>query len=354
MKTRFSLAKEIKGGFYRAVSPDAKKICVCFTNRPIGKVTLRSSGSQRTATRNGRGPDRLAVIELGSWKEIYSLPLLGESHSFSFFPDSETLYGETEPVPLTFESILIKLRTGSVERRRDEYDPKATLFAEALKDHILIGTRGTRLVQVEWPSFREILGVDVGEPRFIHLSDDRSRLIHMVGQALVCRRVDDFTVLWTREIDSEIDLAYRGVAGISYASANVGIAGDGNTVVLAARRAAYEGRPEKVYVEILDGKNGKPVSRWPKDGHDGVALSPDGRMLAIATLDGKDGYLEPGMRIHEVASGREITSVVHDRIPSEQRLAGSLNGSGSGFTPDGKYLITSNSLNVKIWQVTGG
>src|SRR5437667_319490 len=82
----------------------------------------------------------------------------------------KTRYGETEPVPLTFESILIKLRTGSVERRRDEYDPKATLFAEALKDHILIGTRGTRLVQVEWPSFREILGVDVGEPRFIHLS----------------------------------------------------------------------------------------------------------------------------------------------------------------------------------------
>ena len=138
-------------------------------------------------------------------------------------------------------------------------------------------------------------------------------------------------------------------------------------VALAPRRAAYQGKPEAFYVEILNGKDGKPIARWSRNGYDGVALSPDGKLLAIATLDAKrasfaetpvtgriktdDSHLEPTMHIHEVPSGREIATVIHDQISSNQRLGGSLNGSNSGFTPDGKYLITSNSFNVKIWEV---
>ena len=75
--------------------------------------------------------------------------------------------------------------------------------------------------------------------------------------------------------------------------------------------------------------------------------------IALAELAEKQGRLEPTVHVHEVPSGREIATVIHDRVPLNRRLGATLNGGGSGFTPDGKYLITSNSFNVKIWQVDG-
>ena len=309
-------------------------------------------------------------MELGSWKEIYSVPLSGEAFAsdFSFFSDGDRLYGVTEPTPLTKESMVIDLRSGEIEKHQDKYDPKTSVFGHALKDRILVGYRGDKLVQVEWPSLREIAAISIDrEHSFLGFTTDRTRLIHSVGQALVCRRVEDFGVLWTRQIDMAIDLTSRSTAGVANASARYGIAGDGGTVVLAPRRAAYQGKSEAFYVEILNGKDGKSIARWPRNGYEGVALSPDGKLLAVAKLEEKgpsfgdtpvtgrikteDAHLEPTMHIHEVPSGREIATVIHDRVPVNQRLGGSLSGSNSGFTPDGKYLITSNSFNVKIWQV---
>jgi hypothetical protein len=222
------------------------------------------------------------------------------------------------------------------------------------------------LVQLEWPTLREIAGVALtAGAGFLQLSADRTRLIHVVGQSLVSRRSDDFGVLWTRQIDSDIDMMELGPAGLSLSSAAYCLSGDGSIVALAPRRFGWFGKTEKSYLEILNGNDGQPIRRWPVDGFEGLALSPEGSLVAIAHMDeiaeshdenrGTTGVriasgLEPAMHIHEIPSGREVTSVVHDRVSVNQRLGGRLDGRLSGFTPDGKYLITSNSYKVKIWQ----
>jgi hypothetical protein len=369
-RMQFKLVKEITGAFYGGVSPDSRRICVCFTKKPIGSIVVRGSKSQRSVSRDPSGPVVLSVMELGSWKEIYSAPLSGDAFGsdFSFFSDGERLYGVSEPAPLTRESMVIDLRSGEIEKRQDKYDAKSSVFAQAFKDRILIGYRGDRLAQMEWPSLREIAGIST-EPdhSFLRFTTDRTRLIHTVGQSLVCRRVEDFGVLWTRQIDADIDLSSRSASEVANASASYVIAGDGGAVALAPRRAAYQGKSELFYIEILNGIDGKPIARWPRNGSDGVALSPNGKFLAIGKMEEKersytdtpvtgrikteDVHLEPTMHIHEVPSGREIATIIHERVSVNQRLGGGLKGSGSGFTPNGKYLVTSNNFNTRIWQV---
>jgi len=69
--------------------------------------------------------------------------------------------------------------------------------------------------------------------------------------------------------------------------------------------------------------------------------------------DSKSVDLEPTVHVYDVPSAREVATVVHDRVPRSQRLRATLNGSGFGFTPDGRYFIPSSNNKVKIWQLDG-
>src|SRR6266446_9942709 len=310
-KVQFKLVKEIKDAFYRAVSPDSRRICLCFTRKPVGRVILGVTGNQRTVSHDPPGPFAVAVVELGSWKEIYSAPLLGDTGLFSFFMDGDTLYGETVSLrfPVTRESMLIDLRTGSVEKPQKAYDKESTGYYSALKDHILIGVKGDReLVQVEWPSFREVVRITVeGNVSVFRLTADRKHLIHLVDQSLVCRRVEDFGVVWTRQIDPDIDLKAKDSRWSDpekaphLADAAYCISADGNRVAVAPGQASDVGKPGRFYLEILNGKDGTPVVRWSKDRHDGIEFSPDGRLLALAELaDSKSVDLEPTVHVYDV------------------------------------------------------
>jgi hypothetical protein len=105
------------------------------------------------------------------------------------------------------------------------------------------------------------------------------------------------------------------------------------------------------YIEILSGDSGTPIVRWRKNPGDGLALSPDGKLLAVADLVEVGNDLEPTVHLYEVPSGREIGTAVHDRVSRTRRLGATLHGSALGFTDDGKYLVTGNSYKVKIWQM---
>jgi WD40 repeat protein len=107
----------------------------------------------------------------------------------------------------------------------------------------------------------------------------------------------------------------------------------------------------RCYLEILGGKDGTPVARWPLDYKDGIVLSPDGKLLALGeTVQNKAGQSEPTVHVYEVPSGREVARFVHDRVPWKNRVNAYL-VNGLEFTPDGRYLITSANNKVKIWQV---
>jgi hypothetical protein len=342
---KLTLAKEIKDAVLLAISPDDRRICLWFT-----KTTKAKADSSL-----------IVVLEIGTWKEIYSTRLPGEPMGFSFFLGGDALYGVTEPRALARKlsdrkSLVIDLRTGEVDQQAAPVTPDIAYYS-AFSRGVLIGIRGPReIVRAEWPSFRELASIQVDGRRRggLSLSGDRQRLIHVGDQSLVCRRTDDFGIVWIRKIDASINMGatLRGqdVPGASLSVAYSSSSADGGIVALGARRVKDSDAPLSFYIEILDGKDGGVVSRWPENPGDGIALSPDGKLLAIASLEQSPYVIEAVVNIHDVPSGKKVATAIHDRVSSNRRL-GVMHSHGFGFTPDGDYLITANSNRVKIWRV---
>jgi hypothetical protein len=322
-------------------------------------MTLRTVENQHCAKGEWTGPFSLKIVELGSWKELYTARIPGDPSSFSFFAGRDAVYGLCSTLqPITHHQIVVDLSTGRLEERQRVYDQNTAAYYDALFDSTLIGIRRHReLVQARWPDLSESLRVDAkGDASDFRFTGNRRILIHLVSQQLVCRRAEDFSVLWTRPIDADIDLSARmpwnlPENGPRLAWASYAISADGSTAAVAPRRVSYGGAKEQYYLEILNGKDGASVIRWPLDYKDGIVLSPHGKMLALGEVaEGKSGQLEPTVNIYSVPSGIKIATLLHDRVPWKNRVNAHLNG-GIEFTPDGRYLITSANNKVKIWAV---
>jgi hypothetical protein len=157
----FPLVKEFERVILKAVSPDSRRICIAIPGKSVSAAGARSNAERPTILEDS--PITIAIVEIGSWKHIYSAPVPFESR-FSFFPDGDRLYGRTtlkatrEGTQMEF--LVIDLRTGKTEKRQEKFNSKTTFYGGALRDNMLIGTRGGRLVKVEWPSFRELAAVE--------------------------------------------------------------------------------------------------------------------------------------------------------------------------------------------------
>jgi hypothetical protein len=187
VSARIGLIKEFNNAFLQAISSDSERICICY--------------------RGKKPPLRLVVVELNSWRELYSVSLPGLPSGFAFFPGGESLNGIVRPAVTVWNAMHIDLRTGSTETQSNPF------FGKAATRGILIGFRGKRLVQLEWPSLREIVGVEVANVDAVAMDKDRNRLIHVVGQELICRRIADFAVIWTRRISDEFDMSPPTTSG---------------------------------------------------------------------------------------------------------------------------------------------
>ena len=162
-------------------------------------------------------------------------------------------------------------------------------------------------------------------------------------------------MLWERPVDPEINLQekmrdWKNSITAPYVShADYAISADGSTAALAPRRPECYGQSRLFYLEIVDGRNGHPLVRWPVDYKDGLSLSPDGKLLAVAeAIQSKSGGFDAIARIYEVPSGKQVATVVHD---SARSLFNAKLTRGIHFTPDGRYFVTSGNNNVKIWSV---
>ena len=361
----FILSKELKGTFYRAISPDSRLLCVASMASPSGKISV-AGGNGAVVGYQPPSAFTLSVLEMGSWRSIYSASPGGGAGAFGFFLSSDTLYGETSVyshadgrISAIKHFMVINLGTGSIEEREQRVGERAYAGCQALKDSTLICTADNNdLLQVEWPSFQERVRVSgVGSVRSARFTGDRKTLVHLVGQRLFCRRTDDFSVLWTRDVDDNIDLSARmkwsDPAKAPYlSSAQYAVSADGTVVVLGVTGTSFEGGQKRFYTEVLDGRNGKPTARWPLDHGDDLVVSPDGALVGIAMIsDRQSGWIETTVRMFGVSSGRQVAEVIHDRLPRNRRLNASLLG-GVDFTPDGRYLITSANGSVKIWQLS--
>jgi hypothetical protein len=362
---QFKLVKELEDASWHSFSPDSQRMCVTYSKQPIGKFVMNRD---RIIAQQRPDNNFLSVIDLGSWKEVPIGSVSGGPVDFEFSEDSNFLFGEQRidplKVPPTAEWIRVDIRSFTVQTYRYSVT-QPSFHLQAFTGSKLIGTHGNRWVQVEWPSFKETSNVEMETPNEgFTLSPDRKLLLHTVKkeEKVVCRSTEDFKRIWTRTVDPEIDFNQtrlsQELGGGALRSVAAVISPDDETVAIGARRLAPNlaldayGRvnPLVAYVDILNGKDGSQIAKWALD-QEGIALSPKGRLIAIAKVEPVKGVgWQPTAHIHDIASGKEVATVVHDSVAGDKFLGTSLSR-GMSFTADGKYLVTSANNKVKIWEV---
>ena len=163
------------------------------------------------------------------------------------------------------------------------------------------------------------------------VSDDRKFLAYSFDHTLLCRRMSDLQIIWTRQL--------------KLFAPKVVVSASGSHVA-----AAFTDFKNEYNLAVYDGNTGKELTRLPVKGTDGIALSPDGKLVAVVERSiGKDHVAIPKINIYEVASGQQLASVTHDQISSGRRQFLE-SGCTVSFTSDGKYLITSGML-TKVWSL---
>ena len=279
----------------------------------------------------------------------------GHPGDFSFFAGSEALYGETTEIrqPLRVRRTVVSLESGRVEERQESYVPDSTRPYHAISDRVLIGlSRAGGLVKVRWPDFTELLRLPVEEAGAVLVSADKQRFIFLDGKFLVCRRSEDFSLLWN------VRLIHASTSGSTGMITSIVLVWRPlptrfplmAEVALAPSSAAYDDQPERFYFELLDGDKGTPIVRLALRHFDRIALSKDGRLLAIGQVtNDQSGGLKSIVQIYALPSGQEVATITHDQVSLRRRLLASI--SGIDFTADGRYLVTSANDNVKVWQL---
>jgi len=333
------LAKVFENTYLVAASPDGRKIAI-----------TRNHGNPRS--------ESLAVIDLDTWKELGSIGLLAPSASVSFFGSGESLYAETVPTEESHfarvERIVLNLTNWSIDRCTPHESADRVVVYQALKTNTLAGaelTRGkgmTGLVVASLPNYEETVRVpfsisDSVEPNYRHsniaISTNADHLAYGSARSIICRRISDLGLVWTREVEQEM-------FGVRYAS----ITPDGRRVAVAVMDTMFVADQRNFYVGVFDAQTGSPIARLHLNGTDCMALSPDGKLIAVENRRTPTPRVsQPVIEIYDIDSGLQIAEVIHDSHLATARDFG-FDQVRADFSADGKYLITSTT-HTKVWAL---
>lgn len=357
------LVKELKNAYLRALSPDGGKMCVYFTRHPNMTFTLRPGEKVRVEKGNPKEQE-LTVIQLGSWDAVYSdRQRRAPPGGISFFAESEAFYEETVSSILTdgfsaISQVVVNWKTGErVERTRSRSSDELSYFA--LGTNTLLGMdtstapfRHNVLTKAVLPDYVEVarvpFAVPDGEKQDGHetspfISANRQIFAYAFGHTIVCRRTEGFTVLWTQPIEKEF-----------FGTRRLTVSANGSRVAVAVIDTTLWEYQRRFYVSIYHGEDGREIVKLPVNGDQGVAVSPDGKLLAVGKRLAKSGDIQLLMEIYDIPSRRLVATGTHDRVPPGrfQNLNGVFdNDDGLQFTSDGKYLVTSGNNRVKVWEI---
>ena len=358
------LAIEFRGSYLLAVAPNAEQICLCSTANQQSSFFQRRGASASDPTGGPSSGSELRVTKLASGKPTFSARLPANAFSGSFFDDSNRLYVETlafKSAGLTYtEQAVVAIPTGSrVATRRRELSNSYSSYHWATKGENLIGVdlnnttrRFDHIFLAALPDFREIKRLPfrpTPEPEPFGDSDlffsaDRKIVAYSTGHTVLCRRTDDLSVVWSHRLPPDLQGASR-----------LALSAEGNLVAIAVIDTAFREQQKNCFVEIIEGPEGRLATRLPLNGDQGVALSPDGSRLALATrfpvFGTGDVELEIG--VYELARGVLVASGLHDRVPPGrlQNLNGLFTVHGLEFASDGKHLLSSGNNTTKVWSV---
>lgn len=358
------LGKEFQNAYLLATSPDARLMCLYFTQHPQDTFTFKHGTVQRDGANNTR--DSLQVIELGSWKTIYSAQLRQKALNASFFADSRRLYIETLGIPdQSFRSSqngVVNLLSGVFDERTQPVHPNGlTTYYSALAESILLGAefngqtgRYSALNRVGFPEYEEIARKPffierehepLGHDTDVVVSTDRNTLGYANGHAIVCRRTATLDVIWTSQVEPEYFGAVR-----------VAIAANGSRVAASVLDTTFIEQQRRYYIAVFDGEDGRILAKLPLKGGEGIAISPDGRLIAVGERINPAGTtkeVQLTISLMDIDSGRRVERFAHDRfsIGQGEWVNSHFGIGGLQFSSDGKYLITSGNNRVKIWPL---
>jgi hypothetical protein len=304
----------------------------------------------------------LEVIEIGTWRMIFSDSFQTRVRFASFFSDSKALIAETRIALYNKKSALhltlVNLQTGErIEKRHLPDNPYEGDSGIAIRDRILLvnhidwkSIEKCSLALVEFPTYQEIATVpfviESDEPEKSApadsrkgISDDREIFVYFYGQTLVCRSTKDLEILWTKRIDAPL-----GVQKI--------ISPNENYIAAAIADTPFRDLQKESYISIYNGKTGAKIRRLPLCGTEGLALSLNGNLLAVVEIKNDKNKKEYVLIVHiyDVKSGRVLASLEHDRI-KWQRHVFTKAVCNVYFTTDGQYLISSG-MNTKVWKLS--
>jgi hypothetical protein len=344
-----------------SLSPDGQEMCVYFTRHPNMTFNLRNGGKGRIASGNSE-EEELALIRLGIWDAVYSdQERQGPPGDISFFAEGEAFYEDTvffRPDGYAeYLNVVVNLKT--MEKKvRPRFPHTGNVSYRALRANTLLGTdsntspfRHNVLTRIILPDYRELGRVPFAVPdgkeqdgyeTFPFISADRQTLAYAFGHTIVCRRTKDCEVLWTQPVEKAMFGARR-----------LAVSSTGSRIAVAVIDSTIWDQQKQFYVAIYDGQNGRPVAKLSLNGDHGLAVSPDGRLLAIGKRIATPNYIQLRVECYDIESGQLISVGTHDRVPPGrfQILNAQFDSEyGLQYTADGKYLITSSNNNIKVWK----
>lgn len=347
--------KEFKHAYLAALSPDGRKLCLGFGKNLAISYRATPDRIERIGKRGGL---ELKVVEFGSWRELFSIAIPFPSDA-SFSNDSKMMVVNRLSIdPQGDGCLVLDLATGQIFNKVVP-PPNVLRTFYGYSDEILIATDSARNPEVGIESLMHVkledmstLRQELWRPIAIEsvtracfsplvMSLDRTRLVHCVGEHVLCRRSSDLGVLWTRTLDADFDI-WR-----------IAVASNGSYVAVASNEARLVADMLRYRVDILDARDGSTFASLQINGIEGIAVSNTGRLLAVGEqrrLRGRIERYELRVRVFDVTTGRQVADYYHDRIRKERGIIneGFIIG-GIQFTPDDQRIIGSGR-HTKVWD----
>ncbi len=355
LRISMKLEKVFPNGGSIQVSPDSTLGCLYLTNERDTKFKW-SGGIWRQNNKSSN--DELLVLEIGSWKILRSIQLFERFDWVRFFGEGKSIYMETASFWVDGKHIskrtIINIQSGKREDKLREVraNPLEIGLLNPADHGNLLGTERNgatgvdeALVLVAAPDYKEVRRVPLekADPRTQTdqiLSNDRKTFVDVRNSNVFYRRAEDLSVIWKQPFSDQMHPRWAMISA------------DGSRAAVVLLDTYYIPNQHVCYIEVLNTKDGTQVARIPVNGHEGTAISPHGKLLAVSQqemLNPKTRETRPTVNIYEVASGKRLTSITHDPLhpPGGPYIA----NLSPQFTSDGKYLISSGADGTKIWKI---
>lgn len=333
------LAKEFPASTVKAISPDGSKVCI-------------EDWMERGVP--------MRVLEIGTWRVLYSGTFSPRALSVQFLGDNRTLL-----VQSAGSQVVIDTTTGMRTERDFAYDrQRRDDYYAAGEGTLLVFNRdprtgeGKNVALLKLPDYREAVRVPYAtQPRRPHpikgslalstdgwviQADNRKVLLYSFDDVLVCRRTEDLAILWTKIVEPGLEFI------------KVAISADGTRIAASVGDPRVEDLTRgwrQHYLGVYDGRTGDEITRLQIDGSDWIALSADGSLIAVVSHErGEKGAVVPAAAIYEISSARKVASVMHGPVKRGRRQWLEA-GITLAFTSDGKYLITSG-MATRVWRLS--